>query len=97
MQKSKCFTKKMYSFCIAGFLAAAGFGFNAAQADSDSLDESAKKVGNNFGDMLKGMGQELKKIGKSDEVEAKNKKAVKKERSETETESDADKEKSQAK
>jgi len=34
----------------------------ASQADDTSLDDSAKKVGNNFGEMLKGMGQELKKV-----------------------------------
>lgn len=46
---------------FAGVLAA-----GPAQAEGDtSLDDSAKKVGNNFGEMLKGMGQELKKAGGS--------------------------------
>lgn len=35
----------------------------ALAADDTSLDDSAKKVGNNFGELLKGMGQELKKAG----------------------------------
>lgn len=48
-----------------GFLAAlclAGVG-PAHAAGSDSVDDSAKKAGNNFGELLKGMGQELKKAG----------------------------------
>lgn len=40
--------------------------FGVAQADDTSLDDSAKKVGNNFGKLLKGMGQEVKKITSPD-------------------------------
>lgn len=98
MKNSKCPNKKWRQLCIASFLAGAGsLCLNAALADSDSLDESAKKVGNNFGEMLKGMGQEIKKVGKSDEPEAKTKKNTGKKRSENENESDADKEKPQPK
>ncbi|MGA9031666.1 MAG: hypothetical protein WB402_04015 [Sulfuricaulis sp.] len=50
---------------MAGILVAA-CSFGPAQADDTSLDDSAKKVGNNFGELLKGMGQEVKKVGKSD-------------------------------
>ena len=39
--------------------------FGPALADDTSLDDSAKKVGNNFGELLKGMGQEVKKAGGS--------------------------------
>lgn len=50
------------ALCITGLLVAAGA---ATAADDRSLDDSAKKVGNNFGELLKGMGQELKKAGGS--------------------------------
>ena len=51
-------------FWIAGFLAAV-CSFGTALADDTRLDDSAKKVGNNFGELLKGMGQEVKKAGGS--------------------------------
>lgn len=48
---------------IASFLAAVfSLGTGCATADSDSVNDSAKTIGNNFGELLKGMGQEVKKI-----------------------------------
>ena len=62
-------------FWIAGLLAAV-CSFGTAVADDTSLGDSAKKVGNNFGELLKGMGQEVKKAGgslsKSDKKDKKN-------------------------
>ncbi|MDH3514530.1 MAG: hypothetical protein OEM83_06650 [Gammaproteobacteria bacterium] len=68
MNKSVCFngTRCRRALWIAGFLAAVcGAGVVSVAADDTSLDDSAKKVGNNFGELLKGMGQELKKAGGS--------------------------------
>ncbi len=65
---------------LAGFLAVMGsLGLGSALADSDSVNDSAKKVGNNFGELLKGMGQEVKKAGGSLSESGKkdNKKKVK--------------------
>jgi len=39
----------------------------AAYAADDSLDKAAKKTADGFGNLLKGMGQELKKAGVGDE------------------------------
>jgi len=55
----------------------------AAYAADDKLDKSAKKTGDNFGNLLKGMGQEVKKAGggdakKSDKKSAKAAKEDKK-------------------
>jgi hypothetical protein len=50
---------------MAGMLVAV-CSVGASRADDTSLDDSAKKVGNNFGELLKGMGQELKKVTDSD-------------------------------
>ena len=44
---------------IASLLAFAG----AAYAADDKVDKSAKKTGDGFGNLLKGMGQEVKKAG----------------------------------
>lgn len=50
--------------CI--FAIVCGFGVASALADNDSnLDDAAKKTGQGFGNLLKGMGQELKKVGGS--------------------------------
>lgn len=58
--------RRLRVWWIAGFLAVAGLAAGPAlAADDTSLDDSAKKVGNNFGELLKGMGQELKKAGGS--------------------------------
>jgi hypothetical protein len=81
---------------IAGFLAAAGLAAGPVlAADDTSLDDSAKKVGNNFGEMLKGMGQELKKAGGS--LAGSGKKDDKKEKQRPEDEPDKDKDKDNAK
>ncbi len=64
---------------IAGLLIAlCGFGLGTAVAAKDGdtkLDDSAKEVGNNFGKLLKGMGQEVKKaIGSDGKAAEKDKK-----------------------
>jgi len=76
---------------MAGFLAAV-CGIGPALADDTKLDDSAKKVGNNFGEMLKGMGQEVKKAGGSLSEPAKKDK--KKEKKSSEDEPDKKKENS---
>lgn len=79
---------------MASFLVAA-CSISPALADDTRLDDSAKKVGNNFGELLKGMGQEVKKVGKSDnaaEKKDKGKKDKKKETKSPEDEPDKNKE-----
>ena len=49
---------------IAALIAGLG---GAAYAADDSLDKAAKKTGEGFGNLLKGMGQEIKKTGIGDE------------------------------
>ena len=66
MTKLKCIsgTRCLRALWMAGFLiAVCSLGVGPALADDTSLDDSAKKAGNNFGELLKGMGQELKKAG----------------------------------
>ena len=46
----------------------------AAYAADDSLDKAAKKTGDGFGNLLKGMGQEIKKTGIGDEPKKDEKK-----------------------
>jgi hypothetical protein len=91
MKNSKCFsgTRCLRTLWMAGFLAAA-CGMGPALADDTKLDDSAKKVGNNFGELLKGMGQEVKKVGKSDN--AAEKKDKEKEKKHPENEPDKNKE-----
>jgi hypothetical protein len=49
--------RRLRAWSIAGCLAVAGLAAGPALAAGDTrLDDSAKKVGNNFGEMLKGMG-----------------------------------------
>ena len=48
-----------------------------AYAD-DSLDKAAKKTGDGFGNLLKGMGQEIKKTGIGDQEKKDEKKDDKK-------------------
>ena len=48
-----------------------------AYAADDSADKSAKKTGDGFGNLLKGMGQEVKKTGVGNEGKKDNKKASK--------------------
>jgi len=63
-------------------LLAALCGFGPALADDTKLDDSAKKVGNNFGELLKGMGQEVKKVTNSDGTAEKKKEKKEKKRPE---------------
>lgn len=94
MTKSKCFSGTRYfrPLWIASVLLVVwSLGFGPARADSDSVNDSAKKVGNNFGELLKGMGQEVKKIGKSHDAAAKKDK--KKETKHPDNEPDKGKEK----
>jgi len=64
--------------------------FGPALADDTSLDDSAKKVGNNFGELLKGMGREVKKAGGS--LSESGKKDNKEEKKRPEKEPDKNKE-----
>jgi hypothetical protein len=91
MTNLKCFrgTRCLRTLWIAGLLVAM-CGFGPALAGDTSLDDSAKKVGNNFGQLLKGMGQEVKKVGKSDNAAAEKEK--KKETKHPENEPDKNKE-----
>jgi len=76
MTKTKHFSgaRGLRALGIAGLLLAlCSFGIGTALAEKSgdtSLDESAKKVGNNFGELLKGMGQEVKKVIDSDDKSA---------------------------
>jgi len=85
MTKTKYFSGRhgLRVLGIAGLLITlCGFGLGTALAEKNgdtSLDESAKDVGNNFGSMLHGMGQELKKvIGSDDKATKKDEKNEKK-------------------
>ena len=92
MKNSKCFNQTLRALWAVSLLTAVClFGFDSALADSNSVNDSANKAGNNFGELLKGMGQELKKVGKSDDAAAKKDK--KKEKKRPETEPDKNKEK----
>jgi hypothetical protein len=90
MKSLKCFsgTRCLRTLWMAGILVAV-CSFGPAQADDTSLDDSAKKVGNNFGELLKGMGQEVKKITDSDNAAAEKEK--KKETKPVDKEQDKDK------
>ena len=91
MTNLKCFSgaRCLRALWIASFLVAV-CSFGPALADDTSLDDSAKKVGNNFGELLKGMGQEVKKVTNSDN--AAEKKDKKKEKKSPENEPDKSKE-----
>ena len=52
----------MRRIAIAALLAFAATGIGYA-ADDNSLDKSAKKTSEGFGELLQGMGQEIKKTG----------------------------------
>ena len=56
---------------IAALIAALG---GVAYAADDSLDKAAKKTSDGFGNLLKGMGQEIKKSGVLDEPKQDEKK-----------------------
>jgi hypothetical protein len=65
----------MRKIIIASLLAFGVAGI--AHAADDSLDKAAKKTGDGFGNLLKGMGQEIKKTGIGDEAKKEDKKASK--------------------
>lgn len=77
MTKSKRFNgaRGLRALGMASVLVAlCGFGLGTALADKDGdtkLNDSAKEVGNNFGKLLKGMGQEVGKIIGTDDKAAK--------------------------
>ena len=50
--------------CIFALVCSVGIGPVLAVNDTN-LDDAAKKTGQGFGNLLKGMGQELKKVGGS--------------------------------
>lgn len=95
MMNLKCFdgAHRRRILWIACFLVAGGLSLGPARAEDTSLDDSAKKAGNNFGKLLKGMGQELKKAGGS--LSGSAKKNDQKETKAADKERDKDKEKSQ--
>ena len=65
----------MRAIIIASLLAftAAGIAYTA----DDSLDKAAKKTSDGMGNLLKGMGQEVKKTGIGNEAKKDDKKAAK--------------------
>lgn len=63
----------MRTIIIASLLAFATVVYGA----DDSADKSAKKTGDGFGNLLKGMGQEVKKTGIGNEAKKDDKKASK--------------------
>ena len=89
MKNSKCFsgTRCLRTLWMASFLVAV-CSVGPARADDTRLDDSAKKVGNNFGELLKGMGQEVKKVGKSDNAAEKKDKVKKDKKKETKSPED---------
>ncbi|MEK9134116.1 MAG: hypothetical protein AAB333_04570 [Pseudomonadota bacterium] len=91
MANLKCFSgaRCLRTLWMASFLVAV-CRFGPTLADDTSLDDSAKKVGNNFGELLKGMGQEVKKVGGS--LSESGKKDNKKEKKRSENEPDKHKE-----
>jgi len=64
----------MRTIIIASLLALAA---GTAHAADDSADKSAKKTGDGFGNLLKGMGQEVKKTGIGSDGKKDDKKAAK--------------------
>ena len=88
MTNLKCFSG-LRTLWMASFLVGA-CSVGPALADDTSLDDNAKKVGNNFGELLKGMGQEVKKVGGS--LSKSEKKDDKKEKKSPEDEPDKNKE-----
>jgi len=72
--------RRLRSLWIAGFLVAAcGFGIGTALAekDSDAVQNSVDKTERGFGELLKGMGQEVKKVINSDDAKKDKKKETK--------------------
>jgi len=81
MKNSKCFSPRRFrSLWIVGFLVAAcGFtiGTALAEKDSDAVQNSVDKTERGFGELLKGMGQEVKKVINSDDAKKDKKKDAK--------------------
>lgn len=65
----------MRTIIIASLLAFSVAGI--AYAADDSLDKAAKKTSDGFGNLLKGMGQEVKKTGIGNEAKKDDKNAPK--------------------
>jgi len=65
----------MRSVTIAALITAL---VGVAYAGDDSLDKAARKTGDGFGNLLKGMGQEIKKTGIGDDEKKDEKKDDKK-------------------
>jgi len=65
----------MRAIIIASLLAFIFAGI--ATAADDSLDKAAKKTSDGMGNLLKGMGQEIKKTGIGNEAKKDDKKATK--------------------
>ena len=91
MTNSKCLSgaRCLRTLWIASFLVAL-CSFGSALANDTSLDDSAKKVGNNFGELLKGMGQEIKKVISTDDAEVKKDKKKEKKTPDNESRKDKD-------
>lgn len=76
MTKSKYIrgARRLRVLGIAGLFAAlCGLGIGSALAEKNGdtrLNDSAKEVGNNFGQLLKGMGQEVGKVIGTDDKKA---------------------------
>jgi len=85
--KRRCRPVWIICFIVAVSISAVGF----VRADDTRLDDSAKKAGNNFGELLKGMGQELKKAGGTLTNSGKKDGTKKKKPPEHESEKDQDK------
>lgn len=81
MKNSKCFRPcRLRSFWIASILAAVcAFGSSnvLAAKDSDAVQDSVDKTERGFGELLKGMGQEVKKVINSDDAKKDKKKDAK--------------------
>ena len=65
----------MRAIIIASLLAFTAAGI--AYAADDSLDKAAKKTSDGMGNLLKGMGQDVKKTGIGNEAKKDDKKAAK--------------------
>lgn len=74
--------------CIAGLLAVALTAGPAAAADDNPVGDTARKVGDSFGELVKGAGQKLKKAGDSIIIREK-KEDKKKQRPENESDKDS--------
>jgi hypothetical protein len=94
MTKSKHFSgaRGLRALAIASlFIAVSSLGIGSALAEkkgNTELDDSAKAVGNNFGDMLKGMGQEVGKVIGSENKSAEKEKTKEKKKADDKSDKD---------